>query len=256
MSRSSISGVDPIRDLAHTHSEMRAAHRLAPFTDHLSLQERTYQALRTALLDGKFGIGERIFEAQVAQMLGVSRVPVREAVRRLQQDGLLEVRPRSGIYVASVAQDEADDIYRIRAALEGAAAGLAAERISDSELAALGRLIKREEDESRKARQNSGSQSRVVARADEFHRAIHAYARSPRLYELLELIYAQVMHFRNITLSKPGRAEAATHGHHELYDALKRHDSAEAERLMRDHIDSARRLLLSHLDGVAGAAKR
>jgi DNA-binding GntR family transcriptional regulator len=228
--------------------------RLARFTDHLSLQERTYQALRTALLDGKFAVGERIFEAEVAQMLGVSRVPVREAVRRLQQDGLLEVRPRSGIYVASVSLEEADDIYRIRAALEGAAAGLAAERITGGELEELGRLLKREEEESRKARHHSRSQSRVVARADEFHRAVHAYARSPRLYELLELIYAQVMHFRNITLSMPGRAEAAIHGHHDLYEALKRHDSAEAERLMREHIDSARRLLLAHLDEVAEAA--
>jgi DNA-binding GntR family transcriptional regulator len=235
---------------------MSESARLVPFTDHLSLQERTYQALRSALLDGKFAIGERIFEAEVAQMLGVSRVPVREAVRRLQQDGLLEVRPRSGIYVASVSQDEADDIYRIRAALEGAAAGLAAERISDSELEALGRVLKRQEAASRKASHNSGSQSRVVARADEFHRAVHGYARSPRLYELLELIYAQVMHFRSITLSVPGRAEAATHGHEELYDALKRHDSAEAERLMRGHIDSARRLLLSRLDEVAEASPK
>ncbi len=235
---------------------MSGVHRLAPFTDHLSLQERTYQALRAALLDGEFPVGERIFEAQVAEMLGVSRVPVREAVRRLQQDGLLEVRPRSGIYVASVSQDEADDIYRIRAALEGAAAGLAAERIAAGELEALGELLKREEDESRQARQSSGSQSQVVARADEFHRAVHSYARSPRLYELLELIYAQVMHFRNITLSMPGRAEAATHGHHELYDALQRHDSAEAERLMREHIDSARRLLLARLDEIAEAAPK
>ncbi len=229
---------------------MKTDDRLAPLTDHQSLQERTYKALRTALLDGKFSVGERIFEAEVAQTLGVSRVPVREAVRRLQQDGLLEVRPRSGIYVASVSPDEADDIYRIRAALEGTAASLAADRITDSELAELRRLLKRERESNRKPKASTRSQSQVVVRADEFHRAVHVYARSPRLYELLELIYAQVMHFRAITLSMPGRADAAIHGHQHLYDALRRHDAAEAERLMRDHIDSARLTLLSSLAEV------
>jgi DNA-binding GntR family transcriptional regulator len=230
---------------------MREGGRLAPLTDHQSLQERTYQALRNALLDGEFAVGERIFETEVAQMLGVSRVPVREAVRRLQQDGLVEVRPRSGIYVASISKDEADDIYRIRAALEGTAAALAAERITDDELGDLAALLEREEEEAKQGARTTRSQSRVVARADQFHRAIHVYARSQRLFELLELMYGQVMHFRNITLSMPGRAEAATHGHHELYEAMRRHDSREAERIMREHIDSARRLLLAHLNEVA-----
>ncbi len=227
---------------------MPAERRLDPISDHQSLQERTYKALRSALLDGKFPVGERIFEAEVAQQLGVSRVPVREAVRRLQQDGLLEVRPRSGIYVASVSPEEADDVYRIRAALEGAAASLAAERITASELTALRRLLQRERES--KGNGRSRSQSQVVVRADEFHRAVHVYARSPRLYELLELIYAQVMHFRAITLSLPGRAETAVHGHQRLYDALSKHDGAQAERVMREHIDSARRLLLAHLKEV------
>lgn len=237
---------------------MNESRRLAPLTDHVSLQERTYQALRTALLEGVFTVGERLFETEMASMLGVSRVPVREAVRRLQQDGLLQVRPRGGIYVASISPAEATDIYRIRAALEGTAAALAAERITEAELVELGRLLKRQEEESRpesKGRpRRARSDPRVVVRADQFHRAIHMYARSRRLYELLELIYAQVMQFRKITLSVPGRAEIASHGHRDLYEALRRHDAAEAERLMREHVDSARQVLLDHLGQMAEAA--
>lgn len=237
---------------------MSESTRLLPLTDHPSLQERTYQAMRKALLAGEFASGERIFETDVAAMLGVSRVPVREAVRRLQQDGLLEVRPRSGNYVTSISPTEADDIYRIRAALEGTAAGLAAERITERELLALKQLLHRQDEETRLEKtspraKSSVSQSSVVTRADEFHRAVHMYARSPRLYELLELIYAQVMQFRNITLRMPGRAEAASHGHHALYDALSCHDAVEAERLMRAHVDSARRSLLSHLAEMTDA---
>jgi DNA-binding GntR family transcriptional regulator len=237
---------------------MSGSARLLPLTDHLSLQERTYRALRKALLNGEFAVGERIFENAIAGRLGVSRVPVREAVRRLQQDGLLEVRPRSGIFVTSISPAEVDDIYRIRAALEGAAAGLAAERITDAELRDLGQLLARQDEETRREKKTprsrpSAAQSRVVARADAFHRAVYVYARSPRLFELLEMIYGQVMQFRNVTLRMPGRAEAASLGHHALYAALLRHDSAEAERLMREHVDSARRSLLSHLNEIAKA---
>ena len=85
---------------------------------------------------------------------------------------------------------------------------------------------------------------------------MRTYARSPRLYEMLELIYAQVMQFRSITLRMPGRANAASRGHHALYEALKRHDASEAERLMRDHVDSARRSLLRHLDEMGAAESR
>jgi DNA-binding GntR family transcriptional regulator len=114
---------------------------LFPLTDQLSLQERTYQALRAALLDGRYMPGERIYEATIARALGVSRNPVREAVRRLQQDGLLEVRPHNGTYVASIPVEEIDDVYLIRGALEGVAASLATERMSDQEIAALGQIV-------------------------------------------------------------------------------------------------------------------
>jgi DNA-binding GntR family transcriptional regulator len=236
---------------------MNLSKPLEPFTEQLSLQERTYRALRKALLDGKYATAERIFENEVATMLGVSRVPVREAVRRLQQDGLIEVRPRSGIYVTSLSPEQVDDIYRIRAALEGAAAGLAAERITEAELRELGTLLAQQDEEAKREKSPRSKatrrQARVVARADEFHRAVHRSARSPRLYELLELIYAQVMQFRGITLRMPGRVEAASHGHHALYEALVRRDSAEAERLMREHVSSARLSLLSHLVAMATA---
>jgi DNA-binding GntR family transcriptional regulator len=226
--------------------------RLTPLSDQRSLQERTYQALREALLEGQYLPGQRIFEAEIAQLLGVSRNPVREAIRRLQQDGLLEVRPRSGIYVASVPADEVEDIYRLRAALEGVAAALAAERITKQELEELGRILRSGEKEANRVQDSA---SMTVARADRFHQYIHTVARSPRLSELLELIYAQVMHFRNLTLRMPGRAEAASRGHKQLYAALMKRDAAEAERLMREHVDGARRMLTEHLAQVEEEAK-
>lgn len=210
--------------------------RLAPLVDQISLQERTYRALRAALLEGRFGAGERIVEARVAAMLGVSRVPVREAMRRLQQDGLLEVRPRGGIYAGSIGPDEADDIYRIRGALEGVAAALAAERMSDEELRQLRTIL----DRAGEAVARPAGETDVVRLASEFHRAIHTGARSPRLLDALESIYAQVARFRTITLHIPGRPEEAVEGHRGLYEAVAGRDAARAETLMRAHVESAR----------------
>lgn len=210
--------------------------------DYPSLQERIYQILREAILRGDYAPGERLYEGNLARILGVSRVPVREAIRRLQQVGLIEARARSGIFVASFTLEEVDEVYRIRAALEGTAAALAAEKMTDGELDALGDILAAME-----AASSQGAEIMTVGQADRFHLAIHRGARSRRLTALLEQIYLPVSHFRNLTLHLPGRASAAARGHHDLVAALRRRDAALAERLMREHIDGAREALLTSI---------
>lgn len=223
--------------------------RLSPLTDQLSLQERTYQALRAALLDGDYLPGERIYEAAVAQALGVSRNPVREAVRRLQQDDLLDVRPHYGIYVTTIPAEEIEDVYRIRGALEATAAALSAERMTDVEITELGAIVERQQRAAATAEPRPREPVSVV-QADRFHHAIHIGARSPRLLTLLEQIYAQVTHFRNLTLRVPGRAAVSAAGHAAIYTALRARDADEADRLMRLHIDDARQALVRQLGEV------
>lgn len=220
--------------------------RLAPLADQLSLQERTYQALRSALLDGEYLAGERIYEAEVAKALGVSRNPVREAVRRLKQDGLVDVRPHYGIYVATVPTEGIEDIYRIRAALEATAAAMAAERATDEEIRELGSIV----EEQQKAARTAASLPRgpvSAVQADRFHHAIHVAARSPRLLVFLEQIYARVTHFRNLTLKMPGRASISAAGHASVYEAVRSRDPEEADRQMRLHIDDARQAIVRQL---------
>lgn len=217
--------------------------RLTPLSDHQSRQEQTYQALRAALLDGQYLPGERMYEAEIAQALGVSRNPVREAVRRLQQDGLLEVRPHYGIYVARIPADEVEDVYRIRGALEATAAALAAERMTDEEIIELGAIVT----EQQAAASSSAALPREpvsVVQADRFHRSIHVGARSPRLLMLLEQIYAQVTHFRNITLRVPGRAAVSATDHAGIFEAIRSRDVEQADRLMRLHINDAWQVLV------------
>jgi DNA-binding GntR family transcriptional regulator len=226
---------------------------LVPLTEQLSLQERTYQALRTALLEGRYLPGERIYEASIAQALGVSRNPVREAVRRLQQDGLLEVRTHNGIYVTSIPPEEIDDVYRIRAALEAMAAALAAERMTRAEIDALGRIV-REQWRAAQAASAQPTSPVSASQADRFHHAIHVGARSPRLMTLLEQMDAQVTHFRNLTLRMPGRAAVSAQGHKDIYAAIRKRDAAHADALMRAHIDDARQALHLQIDHTTDAA--
>jgi DNA-binding GntR family transcriptional regulator len=220
---------------------------LSTISDHPSLQERTYRTLRAAILSGEFRVGERVYETQVAAQLGVSRNPVRESIRRLQQDGLVDVRPRGGIYVASISMEEADDIYRVRGALEGVAARLAAERSTPEELEALQRLATG----AGTVEDYGGPQELpVVTGADHFHRAVHEYAHSPQLLEPIKLIYGRVLHYRNVTLRLPGRANVASEGHLEIYRAIAKRDGSRAEAVMREHIEGARISLMRHLEKI------
>jgi DNA-binding GntR family transcriptional regulator len=223
--------------------------QLTPIGGHRSLQERTYQSMRLAILEGRYVPGERIYEAEVAQALGVSRNPVREAVRRLQQDGLLDVRAHYGIYVTRIPLEEIDDIYRIRAALEGTAAGFATARMTDQDIADLAAIV----DEQQQAVAAAEPLPRApvsVVQADHFHHAIHVGADSPRLLAMLEQLYAQVTHFRNLTLSVPGRAAVSAAGHADILRAMQARDADAAEMLMRAHIDDARHALLRRMDEI------
>jgi DNA-binding GntR family transcriptional regulator len=219
---------------------------LSPLSDQLSLQERTYQAVRGALLKGDYMPGDRIYEGAIAQALGVSRNPVREALRRLQQDGLLEVRPHYGVYVATIPVEEIEDIYRIRGALEATAAALAAERMSDADVAELGEIVAEQQAAASSAEPLPREPVSVV-QADRFHHAIHIGARSPRLLALLEQIYAQVTHFRNLTLRVPGRAAVSAAGHSAIFDAIRVHDADSAHQQMQLHIEDARQALMRQL---------
>lgn len=212
-------------------------------SEHPPLHDRAYEMLRQAILKGEFAPGERLFETDLAARLGISRSPVREAIRRLQQDGLLDVKPRLGIFVATIDVAEIDAFYRMRSALEGASASLAAERATGEELDGLAALLDQGE-----AAVAVGDHAEVVRIADGFHKVIHSAARSQRLFNLLTQIYGQVTHFRNVTLRMPGRAEDAFRGHEVLLEYLRARDAAGAEEAMRAHVNDARLALLRRIE--------
>lgn len=216
---------------------------------HPPLQEQAYHAIRTAILKGQFRPGQRLTELELAARFGISRNPVREAMRRLQQDGLIEFNDSSaGARVSSLSEDEYDDLSRLRAAIEGVAARLAAGRMTDAELAGLERSRKQFA-----ARSKAGHADEAVEADYDFHRVIYVGAHSPKLVVVLDSLQAQIRQFRKLTLSIPRRVDAATRGHAAIYAAMKARDAAKAERLMRAHIEEARAVLRQHMREVAKA---
>jgi len=105
------------------------------------LRELVSDALREAIMNGTLHAGERLMEIQLAEEMGVSRTPVREAIRKLELEGFVVMIPRKGAYVSDISLKDINDVFEIRTALDALAAGLAAERITDDELELLERLL-------------------------------------------------------------------------------------------------------------------
>src|SRR2546423_13163446 len=114
---------------------MREPYLVANLQDHPSLQEKVYDHLKQAILAGEIEPGERLLETRLAQSLGVSRIPVREAIRKLEREGLIVVFPRRGVYASSLSPRDVDEVYAVRAVLEGLAARLPAESRGGTQLA-------------------------------------------------------------------------------------------------------------------------
>ncbi len=208
--------------------------RIAPLAeeDTLSLGERAYRRLREAIVQGLLPAGLKISERGVATELGISAQPVREALRRLEQDGMVVTLPRRGTVVAEIGPAQLGELGRIRAALEGVATALAAERMDAASLAALGAILRR---------MQAGTEARdtdVLDEAnEEFHALIHRATGNLFLMRSLGSLRAYDHLGRHRAVgSTPRDLPKALTEHRGIVAALRRRDPALAEARMRHHI--------------------
>lgn len=198
----------------------------------LSLGEQAFRRLRDAIIRGALPAGRKISERGLAASLGISAQPVREALRRLERDGLVVTLPRSGTVVAEVGPGQLAELGRIRVALEGVAAALAAERLGGEGLAALTGLVRRME---------AGTAARDAAALDaaneEFHALIHAAAGNAFLTRSLTSLraYDHAGQHRAVG-STPRDLPKSLAEHKAIVAAFKRRDAALAEARMRGHV--------------------
>lgn len=206
----------------------------------LPAPDRAYQVIKHALLSGELGPGDLLPEEKLAALTGVSRTPVREALRRLSAEGLVDVRPNRGARVPSWSDEELDAIFELRLRLEGYAARSAAERVGEGTVAVLEELATAME---REARHHSDGMVGMAELNNQFHLRI---IESSGSHSLLN-VTAGVVNFglvnHTFRVYSPADLDRSMHHHREIIDAIRYHDGEWAEAVMRAHLLAARRVL-------------
>ncbi len=199
------------------------------------LPTNAYEYLRARILSGQIPPNSRIVEKDVAARLNVSRTPVREALARLEMEGLVERSPRRGAVVCSVELDEVDEIYQIRAALECLVARRACTRITDAEIQEMESVLRLAQERQVRGELEIASRTTV-----QFHTLLNRSSRSPRLIHLLRSLDERLAVFRRKGLRYPSHVETTMRQHWEILDALKRRDAADMMRLVEAHSEEGR----------------
>lgn len=207
-----------------------------------SLAEKAYVAIRRLIVALELGPGSVINERELVEQLGIGRTPVREALRRLAHEGLVEVYPRRGMFVTDVDVRKLAFVSEVRVALEPEAARLAAERATDPERAELQELL----DELDAA----GADDHALMALDErIHRAVYRCARNDLLATTLEQYYVLALRIWTIALDRQHELNDAVQGHRALLEAIHDGDGERAAATMRAHVEdfeqAMRRVLLT-----------
>jgi DNA-binding GntR family transcriptional regulator len=204
------------------------------------------QALREAILDGRFEAGARLRQTELADRLGISRTPIREALVRLQDEGLVELLPGGGVRVKLLNVDEAVELYDLREVLDGLAARLAAGRAGAAALAKLERALARMAQCIERQDTNQWFRAHVA-----FHEEIVRAAGNRPLGRLSTVVRLSIRHFHPLLLRTERRLENAYAEHRAIYEAIAARDGESAERLARGHIANAKEIVLKVMTRTA-----
>lgn len=211
-----------------------------------SLSARVFEALEADILSGQIGPGESLIELKLSTEFGVSRTPVREAIRMLEQKGLVQIIPNKGAVVLGINEKDLEDIYTIRMYIEGLASRWAAAHITPEQLETLTEIVDLQAFYSQKQ-----SIDQVNALDSQFHEKIFEYSNSRTLQHTLSDLHHLIQRYRQLSFNATGRSEKAIEEHRQILEALVKHDQDEAERLTIAHIGNAKdnllKIIASHL---------
>ncbi|MEU1980866.1 GntR family transcriptional regulator [Nocardia sp. NPDC019395] len=213
--------------------------------DTSNFQERAADGLRQMIISGELEPGLPLSEVSLAETFGISRTPIREALKQLQIEGLVEIRPRVGTFVVVPSRRELNELFEMKQLLEGGAARLMAARGEVSELAAMRENVRQAD-----AAVEAGDTARYEELVHDFHEILIAGADNGKLathYRLLmnQLAYGRLVH---TSLSQPGRSIASEHEHRTVLELIAAKDGIGAENCMRRHVHASQQALMSQLD--------
>ena len=200
---------------------------------YLPLRDVVFNTLREAILKGELKPGERLMELQLASKLGVSRTPIREAIRMLEQEGLAVTMPRKGAEVAKMTLKDMEDVLEVREALDELAAKIACKKISDDELANL-KTIK---DEFKRS-MDSGDVKKIAEEDVKFHDAIYEATNNAKLVSMMNNIREQMYRYRLEYIKDADKRQILVVEHDYILKAIRSRHVAEAKKAIREHIDN------------------
>ena len=205
----------------------------ATMNEYLPLRDVVFQTLRQAILRGELEPGERLMEIQLANKLGVSRTPIREALRKLELEGLVNMVPRKGAEVADITEKSLRDVLEVRKALEELSVQLACEKITEEEIEELKRVAERFKDTL-----NDQDVTKIAEADVAFHDVIYTATDNQKLILLLNNLREQMYRYRVEYLKKEEAYPQLIAEHEELIDNISKRNKEEATRIMCEHIDN------------------
>src|SRR6266567_557207 len=218
--------------------------------ENLTLWQRVYDHLRTEILEGRLEPGAELIEVALAEQLGVSRGPIREAIGRLAAEGLVTVRPRRGAVVRSLSKEEFLELYQVREGLEAMAVRLAVPRLTADDFATLQGLI---DTMSKHAERNEVAEFFEANAA--FHGHLFTASGNGKLQELYGQLLSQIGRYRMRSLKLRGNLHRSVAEHAAILRAAKRGDTDRAAHLMAEHVRVPQRRLRALSDAELAAAE-
>jgi DNA-binding GntR family transcriptional regulator len=206
---------------------------------HLTLRESILETIRDAITSGVLKPGEKVAEPELAERFGISRTPIREAFRQLESEGYLTVIPRKGAVVASFSERDIEEFYAIKSILEGYAARLACQHLTEREIDRLESINQKLDHLA-----HGGDLKQFFKVHNDFHDLFIRAADNEKLMDLINTLVQKFQRLRVASLSIPGRMGVSVTEHRNLIDAFRRRDTDLAEQLVRKTAEYGGRVLM------------
>jgi DNA-binding GntR family transcriptional regulator len=216
---------------------------LGAMPDRKSLGEHVFENLRQAIIRGDVAPGDRLVESRIAEVLDISRTPVREAIHKLEREGLLRKLPHGGFTVVHLSREDIEETFGIRCVLESYAARLVALNHTEEDLIPLEKKIREFQ-----VCLAKGRFEELPKINTEFHNLFYALSRSPKLIKLINDLRDQIFRFRRILLKMDDMAKTSNEDHRNMLEAIRQRDVDRVEKLVKEHIARGKRIVLKAME--------
>lgn len=207
------------------------------------LREVVYDSLKKSILHGKLKAGQRLIEETLANQIGISRTPVREAFHKLERDDLVSRLPKGGFAVREFTKEDVEEIFGIRIALESYAAYLAAIHITQDKIS----VLKKKANESEGILQK-GDDEKAVQLYTEFHDLLYKSCKSKKLIEMINNFRDYFYRYRSALLHTPNGFKTSISDHRQMIEAMKKQNPRLVERLVRSYLERGKEIILKEIN--------